>query len=127
MHKLCGGATAERHNVRVILNPAPIRRISDETAKAVYAVTPNEHESQAIDIERFKNSIVTLGGDGCMINGMTKLPPLKVKPIDTTGAGDTFNGVFAVCIYSCVCAACVVTAVDKMSIAAKLANTVRFI
>lgn len=90
--------TAERHKVRVILNPAPIRRISDETAKAVYAVTPNEHEAQAIDIERFKNSVVTLGGDGCMINGKTKLPPLRVKPIDTTGAGDTFNGVLAVCI-----------------------------
>lgn len=89
---------AARHGVKVILNPAPIRKISDDTARYVYAVTPNAHEAQAIDIKHFANCIVTLGGEGCMINGRIKLPALNVRPVDTTGAGDTFNGALAVCI-----------------------------
>lgn len=89
---------ARKHNVRVILNPAPIREIPDEIAEYVYAVTPNEQEKQAIKTERFKNCITTLGSRGCMINKGIIIPPLNVKVVDTTGAGDTFNGVLAVCI-----------------------------
>ncbi len=89
---------AKKHNVKVILNPAPIRNISDETAQKIFAVTPNEQEMQAIDIKRFKNCITTLGKKGCIINGAETVFGLKVKAVDTTGAGDTFNGVLAVCI-----------------------------
>lgn len=88
---------AKKHNVKVILNPAPIRPIPDDIAAAVFMVTPNEQEKQAIDIARFKNCITTLGKDGCDINGQTKIKALSVKAVDTTGAGDTFNGVLAVC------------------------------
>ena len=90
--------TPEKYGVRIILNPAPIREISDKTAQSVFLVTPNEQEKQAIDSQRFQNCVTTLGGDGCMINEKIKIPPILVKPIDTTGAGDTFNGVLAVCI-----------------------------
>lgn len=89
---------AEKHNVTVILNPAPIRHISDEIAGKVFAVTPNEQETQAIYINRFKNCITTLGKKGCLINGKVSVQGIKVKAVDTTGAGDTFNGVLAVCI-----------------------------
>jgi ribokinase len=89
---------ANKHNVKVILNPAPVRTVSSEAAKAVFAVTPNEHEAEAIDVRRFRNSIVTLGKKGCIINGKTPISSIDVKAVDTTGAGDTFNGVFAVCI-----------------------------
>lgn len=89
---------AKKHNVKVILNPAPIRPIPDDIADAVYMVTPNEQEKQAIKTNRFKNCITTLGKDGCDINGKTKIKALSVKAVDTTGAGDTFNGVLAVCI-----------------------------
>lgn len=89
---------ADKYGVRVILNPAPIRYISDETAQKVFAVTPNEQEIQAIDKNRFKNCITTLGKNGCLINGEVSVPGIKVKAVDTTGAGDTFNGVLAVCI-----------------------------
>lgn len=89
---------ANKYDVKVILNPAPIRQIPDSIVKSIFAVTPNKHEAQAINAERFKNCIVTLGGDGCVINEKIKLPPLSVNAVDTTGAGDTFNGVFAACI-----------------------------
>lgn len=89
---------ARKHGVKVILNPAPIREISDEMAKSVFAVTPNQQEVQAINPKRFKNCITTLGEDGCLINGKTKISAIRVRAVDTTGAGDTFNGVFAVCV-----------------------------
>ncbi len=89
---------AKKHNVKVILNPAPIRQIPDDIAENVFAVTPNEQESQAIDISRFKNCITTLGNRGCSINDEVLIESLKVQAVDTTGAGDTFNGVLAVCI-----------------------------
>lgn len=89
---------ANRHNVKVILNPAPIREIPDGIAEKVFVVTPNEQEMQAIDVKRFENCITTLGEKGCLINGEASVSAMKVKAVDTTGAGDTFNGVLAVCI-----------------------------
>ena len=89
---------AEKYGVKVILNPAPIRDISDKMAEKIFMVTPNEQEMQAIDIKRFKNCITTLGKDGCVINGKERICAIKVKAVDTTGAGDTFNGTLAVCI-----------------------------
>lgn len=87
---------AKKHSVKVILNPAPIRPIPDYIAEYVFAVTPNSHEKQAIDVSRFANCITTLGDKGCDINGNTFIKALPVTPVDTTGAGDTFNGVLAV-------------------------------
>ena len=89
---------AKRHNVKVILNPAPIREISDSIAENVYIVTPNEQEKTAINPKRFANVVTTLGDKGCMVNEEAFIPALKVKAVDTTGAGDTFNGVLAVCL-----------------------------
>ena len=89
---------AKKHNVKVILNPAPIRQISGAVAENVFAVTPNEQECQTIDISRFQNCITTLGSRGCSINDEMFIESLKVKALDTTGAGDIFNGVLAVCI-----------------------------
>ena len=89
---------ADKYGVKVILNPAPIREIPDKIAKKVFMVTPNEQEIQAIDIKRFKNCITTLGKKGCLINGKDSVLGIEVKAVDTTGAGDTFNGTLAVCI-----------------------------
>ena len=87
---------ANKHKVTIILNPAPERDISDNIAKSLFAVTPNEQERKAINTKKFKNVITTLGNDGCDINGKIHIDALKVDAVDTTGAGDTFNGVLAV-------------------------------
>lgn len=89
---------AQKHGVKVILNPAPIREISDSLASKVYLVTPNEQEKQAIEPSGFPNCVTTLGKQGCMTGDGLTVPALSVKAVDTTGAGDTFNGVLAVCI-----------------------------
>ena len=89
---------ADQYGVKVILNPAPMREIPDKMAEKVFMVTPNEQEMQAIDRRRFKNCITTLGKKGCLINGNESVSGISVKAVDTTGAGDTFNGTLAVCI-----------------------------
>ena len=89
---------AKRHGVKVILNPAPMRQISDTLRENVDIVTPNEQEAKGIDGANFESCITTLGSRGCLINGRTAIPSISVKAVNTTGAGDTFNGVLAVCI-----------------------------
>lgn len=89
---------AEKHNVKIILNPAPIRPIPERIAKSIFAVTPNEQEVKAIDKTIFKNVITTLGSKGCSIGDEIFVDAIDAIPIDTTGAGDTFNGVLAVCL-----------------------------
>lgn len=102
----------------VILNPAPAPdSIPDEILSMVDYLTPNETELlklsgqtggdiQAIEngaremVRRgVKNVIVTLGRQGCMLlSGDTKeyFPARNVESVDTTAAGDCFNGAFAV-------------------------------
>ncbi len=86
---------AKKHSVPVILNPAPARDISAFIAENIFLVTPNESESEKISPERFENVIVTLGEKGCLVNN-THFAAFPATPVDTTGAGDTFNGVLSV-------------------------------
>lgn len=86
---------AKKYDVKVILNPAPPRKIDDEIVNDVYVITPNEQEAKFIDSGRFKNVVTTLGSNGCIINEKTIIDALKVDAVDTTGAGDAFNGVLA--------------------------------
>ena len=94
----CALKIAHKHGVKVILNPAPARAISAEMAKNIFLVTPNEQEAMELEEKYFKNCITTLGDKGCNINGVTHLQATRVQVVDTTGAGDTFNGVLAVCL-----------------------------
>ena len=87
---------ANKHNVKIVLNPAPIRPIPQKIAELVFAVTPIEQEQKAIESNRFSNVITTLGSKGCSINNKKFINAIAVKPVDTTGAGDTFNGTMAV-------------------------------
>ena len=91
-------AIAEKYGVKVILNPAPIREVSPNLTDKIFVATPNEHEKQGIVGLKFQNCITTLGKDGCCINDTDYIKALAVNPVDTTGAGDTFNGVLAVCL-----------------------------
>ena len=92
---LLAAKLAQKHGTRVILNPAPARVLDPELKELVWLFTPNEHE--ALAVEDCANLLITLGGDGCLLKERNlKIPASKVeKVVDTTGAGDTFNGVLA--------------------------------
>ena len=106
-------------NKIIILNPAPGAALSDNIIKKCTYLTPNENEIGLITkmpydtIDNIKsaakclfdkgaqNVLVTLGEKGAYLKNKNDdiiIPTLKVKALDTTGAGDCFNGVFAACL-----------------------------
>lgn len=89
---------AKANGVKVILNPAPARIYDKEILNDIYLFTPNEHETEGLD--DYKNVIVTLGDRGCLCREKGEIFPAKKisSVVDTTGAGDTFNGILAACI-----------------------------
>lgn len=89
---------AKENGVMVVLNPAPTRTYNKAFLDEIDLFTPNEHETEGL--EDYQNVIVTLGDKGCFIRNENKvIPAEKVKTVvDTTGAGDTFNGVLTACI-----------------------------
>lgn len=112
-------AIAKRHNVKVMLNPAPARKLSDELLSKVDIFTPNETECEIItgisisnidDAKRavaFLNKkgivqvIITLGGKGVVYNsaeGILHKTVPNVKVVDTTAAGDSFSGAVALAL-----------------------------
>ena len=91
-------AVAKEHGVKVILNPAPSRKYRKDFLDKIDLFTPNEHETEGLD--GYENIVLTLGAKGCMIKSTGEIvPAAKVEKVaDTTGAGDTFNGVLAACL-----------------------------
>ncbi|MBQ7292802.1 MAG: ribokinase [Clostridia bacterium] len=84
---------AKEYGIKCILNPAPARVTDNFILDSVDLFTPNEHET--LGLEDNKNVVVTLGKKGCLIKSTGELIPTvnSGKTVDTTGAGDTFNGV----------------------------------
>lgn len=94
--------------IPTIYNPAPARKLAKEWIEKVTYLTPNEHEFTILfpdkklseALREYPNQLViTLGSKGSVFfNGEKEIhiPAYKVEPIDTTGAGDTFNGAMAV-------------------------------
>ena len=110
---------AQKYQKPFILNPAPYLDVPKEIFSGVDYVTPNETEAEqftgikvgtmedcrAAANEFFKlgvkNVVITLGVRGVYFaDGEQEIfvPALKVKAIETTGAGDAFNGGFATAI-----------------------------
>ncbi|KIQ93741.1 Ribokinase [Anoxybacillus thermarum] len=97
---------AKRHAVRVILNPAPAQPLPDMLLDQVDVLTPNEHERDIVlagrAIEKWVHKfIVTEGKRGVSFqrNGeWIRISGFHVPVVDTTGAGDTFNGALAVAL-----------------------------
>lgn len=104
---------ARENNVTTILNPAPASQISKEFFESIDFFTPNETEAEfytGIQIKNendakkassklismgLKNIVITLGEKGLFYSDGKKEIYMKantVKAIDTTGAGDAFNG-----------------------------------
>lgn len=88
-------------NQILIYNPAPFRNIDQSLLDKVDFITPNETEYDEMIEAGLKVSsdklILTQGARGVTYN-QVNYPASKVEPIDTTGAGDCFNGVFAACL-----------------------------
>ncbi|WP_188206751.1 ribokinase [Alkalibacillus aidingensis] len=100
---------ASKHGVTIILNPAPVRPISLEALERVDYITPNEHELAILLDDQEKKAfyeshrekfIVTQGAEGvAYYDGEEHLVPgYSVEVVDTTGAGDSFNGALAVAL-----------------------------
>lgn len=102
-----------------VLDPAPVCELPDELLRRVDVLTPNATEAEALsgvavhDVESAAGAggrirertqgdvVVTLGPLGCVwvsSTGFEHVPAPKVEPVDTTGAGDAFNGGLAVAL-----------------------------
>ena len=109
---------AAEAGVKVVLNPAPApdKPLPEELMHSLYLITPNRSEASRLsgievkDLESARKAakaildrgpqsvIITLGGDGSLVydgQEFTFIEATKVEAVDTTAAGDTFNGVLA--------------------------------
>ncbi len=112
-------ALAHAAGVTVLLNPAPAQPLSPDLLAHVDYLTPNESEAQLISglpvadvvgaeaaarwltAQGVRTPVITLGAKGALASGAAgfmHVPGRKVEVVDTTGAGDAFNGALAVAL-----------------------------
>ncbi len=95
---------------RLLLNPAPARKLSEAVIQQASFLTPNEHEFEILFDGRDRTEVlteypnklfITEGKHGVRyFDGHEEkvVPSFEVEAVDTTGAGDTFNAAFAVAL-----------------------------
>ena len=91
---------AKARGVTTILNPAPYEELSPELISLCDWIIPNESEYAELgDIDA--NILLTEGEKGVRhLSSNTHAAAIKVTPVDTTGAGDSFVGAFATSLAS---------------------------
>jgi ribokinase len=106
---------AHNAGVKIVLNTAPVQTIEQSVFSKVDIVTPNEveagiitginvtdeasaHKAAQIFMDwGVKSVVITMGKAGAFVINAEKqefIPSIKVDAVDTTGAGDAFNGGF---------------------------------
>ncbi len=111
--------SAAEAGVKVILNPAPAQKLPSSLFRNISIITPNKNEAEvlsgikadnmedakkaaaAIHEKGVETVIITLGSAGALVyheKTFTHVTALKVKAVDTTAAGDVFNGALAVAL-----------------------------
>ena len=112
-------ATAVQNGVTVILNPAPAQPLNDSLLQNISIITPNESEAELLTgvavadeagaaaaaeklhVKGVATVIVTLGARGAFVSSdqfTGTVAAFPVAPVDTTAAGDVFNGALAVAL-----------------------------
>lgn len=105
--------------VTIVLNPAPAAQLPDEVLQKINIVTPNETEAQVLTGVKIENQadakkaaqvfldkgvkevVITLGALGAFAMNQERselVERLNVEAVDTTGAGDAFNGGFVMAL-----------------------------
>lgn len=108
---------ADQEGVRLVLNPAPAQALSDDLLALLYIITPNETEAELLTGIKVINEetarkaaqvlkekgvdvvVITMGAQGVYLLSDEEdqmIASSKVKVVDTTAAGDTFNGALVV-------------------------------
>ncbi len=106
---------AKEYNTLTILNPAPAVKLSDSVLSLVDLITPNETETSILTgifptnetsiraaanelLKYVESVIITLGDKGSYLatkDNALQIPVEPVKAVDSTAAGDVFNGYLA--------------------------------
>ena len=108
---LAGARAAREAGLGVVLNPAPARPLPDALLALSPLLTPNRDEARALSGEDEPEAaalalaartgapvVVTVGAQGALVadgSAVERVPAPAVEVVDTTGAGDAFNGALA--------------------------------